>query len=192
MYTLYHGREKSAIDMEVECLYTSTMVEEPTVIERYTEAKETAQLIRVFHLQAEEGLTIAGACAKIGISRSQFYNLLSKGFLDEYLTVYREGAATGLANMALDKAEEVLQYQIDLASGAKTVRGANPVAAARFVWEVAGLVDRAPTEIQEQINIYGYLPQTVMFDVEGGTPRVTEGGAPRVVEGQYEEVAIED
>ena len=92
---------------------------------------------------------------------------------------------------ALHAVEEVMKYVIELATGHKVVRGANPIAAAKFVYKMGGLEPRtSPTTVHSQTNVLVGLPEMVRFKIVNDNPVVDEEGRLGILDGELEEPAV--
>ena len=80
-------------------------------------------------------------------------------------------------------------YMIEIATGRKVVRGANPIAAARFVYSAAGLRDHASrSQSAGKTNVLAFLPELVTFNVVQGTPAVDSKGRMEIIDGEVEDL----
>jgi hypothetical protein len=145
-----------------------------TDLELYNDEVRLQQALQVMQYQVEHNCTIREACAEIGVAERTFYRWLNEGVLTDTIEIMRESRSKALRGMATGAMPDILQYMIELASGHKTVRGASPVAAAKFVLEIAKIFAGEKDESATP-TITVFLPEFSRFKVEAGVPEVLEG-----------------
>ena len=90
--------------------------------------------------------------------------------------------------MALHTVEDIMRYMIEIATGQNVVRSANPIAAAKFVYQMAGLdADYTPRTTSNETNVLAGLPEMVRFEIVGASPVLDEQGRLKIIEGELEE-----
>jgi hypothetical protein len=94
------------------------------------------------------GQSITNAVKSESISRQTFYNWLREGVLDEYMRLERSTAFAQISSKAMDAIPQVLNYMVRCATGLDPDSGVNPVAAAKFILEVAQLSVSAMAPIE--------------------------------------------
>ena len=113
------------------------MSNETTALELYQDEVRFQRALAVIEHQVTHGSSTRKACEACNVPVSTFYKWLQDGVLTEYLTDARRGRAELTSAVANEAAPDVLRYMIALATGKTQVRGANPVAAAKLVLEIA-------------------------------------------------------
>ena len=145
-----------------------------TDLEVYNDEVRLQQALEVMQYQVEHNCSVREACKEVGVAERTFYRWLNDGVLTDTIEIMRESRAKALRGMATGAMPDILQNMIELATGKKEVRGASPVAAAKFVLEIAkifaGEKDESATPT---INVF--LPEFSRFKVEAGAPQILEG-----------------
>ena len=94
--------------------------------------------------------------------------------LTDTIEIMRESRAKALRGMATGAMPDILQYMITLATGKKEVRGASPVAAAKFVLEIAKLfAGEKDDSATPTINVF--LPEFSRLEVKANVPEILVG-----------------
>ena len=154
------------------------MTEDKTAVEEYRREVQVECLIRVMSHQFEEGLTVAEACEAEGLAPSTFYYLLNQGVLNEYLAELRKSRVEHAQSLAAASLPEVIQHQIDIATGqVEPGSGVNPTSAAKFVAAQAGASGKkSGGQGRSPSSARAFLPQMVVFAIQGGAPITDEEG----------------
>jgi len=154
-------------------------------IETVKDEVKLQRALSVLTHQVEEGLTVREACRACNVPERTFYRWIAEGLLTDHLAECRMGRAKAAATMAAEAIPDIMQYMINIASGTKVARGANPIAAAQLVFSAAGVKsEMAPSSSQahETPTILAFMPQLVTFKVEHGSPATEDGTL--IIEGQ--------
>jgi hypothetical protein len=78
---------------------------------------------------------------------------------------------------------------IKIATGQEVVRGANPVAAARFIFSVVGLTDRTPSpKASAKPAVLAFIPEMVTFNIVNGRPVIDSEGRMEIIDGEVEDL----
>lgn len=153
---------------------TSMDGEEGSAIELYNENVQVQQIMRVRELQVEKNLTVEKACERINLSPRTFYSWLSKDVFTDYLRAERDARQTYAATQAVEAMPSIMDHMIGLATGKISARGGSPIAAAKFVLQVAEQYV-PPSEEEEASRRTTYSPQQVVIIVEDGAPALIDG-----------------
>jgi hypothetical protein len=144
-------------------------------VELYNDEVRLRQALEVMSYQVEHNCSIREACKEVGVAERTFYRWLNDGVLTDTIEIMRESRAKALRGMATGAMPDILQNMIELATGKKEVRGASPVAAAKFVLEIAKLFAGEKGGEGKSPTINVFLPEFSRFKVEAGVPEVIEG-----------------
>lgn len=142
------------------------------LVKQYRDAVKVERMTRVMDLQIHEGLSIGEACDAVKLPKTTFLKWLQDGVLTEYLADLHRAHRDAAAAAAAEALPRVISYMVAIATGEQQVMNASPVAAARFVVEVAdssGQEKGGPTQTT-------FVPQQVVVMVQGGTPRTDDAG----------------
>jgi len=163
-------------------------IDTTTAVEAISEEVRAQRAIRVIQHQVQHGSSVRQACEACNVPVRTFYHWMREGVLTDYVGASRDSRSTVASALAIEAIPDVMQYMIAIATGKVQVRGANPVAAARFVLSVAGITedtsaaeDRPPTT-----NIF--LPEMVTLNLVAAAHSVPPDDPPEALEGSYEEV----
>lgn len=164
-----------------------------TMTDAIVEVTDEIRLQRALTVMAHRiahGSTIKAACEACNVPERTFYDWVEQGVLGDYLAQCQEARATVASTIAAEVVPDVMQYMIAIATGAKVVRGANPIAAAQFVFAAAGVKEpvASAAELPGGPTVLQFLPQMVTFNVIQGIPAVLSAN---VIEGEAEEVPDE-
>ena len=145
--------------------------------------------LAVVEHQVENGSTVTEACEAMDVPRAMFYKWVKQGVLADYLAEARKSRSEVAHTMAAGKLPDVMGYMIQIATGKVKLRGASPIAAAKFVWDVVGAgVAQPDSEVEEAAPIsLTFVPQMVVFNVTGGAPRMADDGSMEIIEGEFTE-----
>lgn len=187
-YTLYHatGFVSSRLAWYTVSMGNETSAAEKTAIERYDDVRKTEILLRVLRYQTDNPqASRVDACEAVGVPDRTLRHWLSQGILDDYLAEFAAAMSKEGRAVLLEMWSGILQYQGELASGAKTVKGANPTSAAEFCRKVAGVEFAVKEKVSSigEMNMF-MLPQ-IHFTVRDGKPQLE---SEDIVDGEFEEV----
>lgn len=143
--------------------------------------------LAVVEHQVEHGSKVQEACAAVGVPRATFYKWVRQGVLADYLAEARSSRSEVAHTMAAGRLPDIMGYMIDIATGKTKLRGASPIAAAKFVWDVVGAgVAQPDDEVEEATPVsLMFVPEMVVFNVTGGAPRIGDDGSMEIIEGEY-------
>lgn len=160
-----------------------------TPIEELKEEVRVRRVLAVLDYLVEHGCSISEACEACNVPVRSFFRWVEQGILTDYLAECRESRRQVASVIAAEAIPDVMHYMIEIATGRKVVRGANPVAAARFVSDAMGF--KEPTSAAEvgsgRPAVLALLPEMVTFRVEHGVPAVDSDGY-MIIEGEAEEI----
>lgn len=153
-------------------------------LKQYGDEVRVRRALAVLDYQVEHGASIQEACEACNVPHRTFNRWVKDGLLAEYLDACREGRLKVLRLTALNAVESVMRYMIKIATGEKIVRGANPIAAAKFVFEMAGLgpATERPQPPSTVANVLVGMPQQVVFNIKDGMPVTDPEGRPIVID----------
>lgn len=145
--------------------------------------------LAVIDHQVTHGGSIRDACEACNVPERSFFRWVNQGVLANHLAECRESRSKVASMMAAEALTDVMHYMIEIATGRKVVRGANPIAAARFVYSAAGLRDRtSPPKPSGKTNVLAFLPELVTFNVVQGTLAVDSEGRMEIIDGEVEDL----
>ena len=140
--------------------------------------------------QVTHGVSIRHACRACAVPERTFYRWLNEGVPVDHLVGCQEGRAKMVRARAFHAVEEAMKYVIEIATGHKVVRGANPIASAKFVYKMGGLEPRtSPTASYCQTNVLVGLAEMVRSDIVDGNPVVDDQGRLKTIDGELAEPA---
>ena len=159
-----------------------------TPLSEYNRTVRFRRTLAVMRYQVENGASVQEACKACNVPERTFYRWISEGTLDDYLAECSEGWSKAVAAQALEAVGAIMMYMIEIASGAKVVRGANPIAAAKFVFKFAGLepYTRTPKSDGNTDVLLG-MPKQVQFLVVDGSPVLDKHGRVMIIDGELKE-----
>lgn len=136
-------------------------MDEREQIELVTEEVKFQRALAVIEHQVKHGTSVRAACRACNVPERTFYRWLGEGVLKDYLDESRESRSQAVSSMATEALPDVMQYMIDVATGKVQVRGANPVAAAEFVFAKAGgaMTSAAEVAAQSTTQVLAFIPQ---------------------------------
>ena len=160
-----------------------------TGIELINEEIRAQRALAVMEHRVTSGSTIREACLACNVPESTFYDWAASGVLTEYLMDCREGRSKVASTIAAEAIPDILQYMVKIATGQEKRKTVNPVAAAQFVFSVAG-VKKGLTSAAEPRSgppaVLAFIPQMVTFRIEHGVP--VSGADIEIIEGEAEEI----
>ena len=146
--------------------------------------------LAVMDYQVQRGCSVQEACEACNVAERTFYRWLNEGVLVDHLAGCQEGREKMVVAMALHALEGIMKYMVKIASGAKAVRGANRIAAAKFVYKMAGFeAGTSPTTVHSQTNVLVGLPEMVRFEIANGSSMLNDQGRLKIIDGELEEPA---
>jgi len=154
-------------------------VSEETAIETINDEVRFQRAIRVLQHRITHGSTIRAACQACGVPERTFYDWVRQGVLDDYVAECKAARSETARAMAAEALPDVMRFMIDIATGKRTVRGANPIAAAQFVYAAAGGAETGKAD-KEAPPAFAFMPQTAVFNIAVGSA----GPSPVVLEGE--------
>jgi hypothetical protein len=157
-------------------------------IELYQDEVRFQRALAVIKHQVEHGSKTRKACEACNVPVSTFYQWLEDGVLTEYLTDARRVRAELTSAVANEAAPDVLRYMVALATGKTQVRGANPVAAAKLVLEIAGGQHDTYAAESGKTTTNIFLPEMVTLNVMAAGRGEQPEAPQEVLEAEYEEV----
>jgi len=162
--------------------------EQSSAIEQVNDEVRLQRALAVVEHQVRHGSTIRAACEACEVSERTFYAWVHAGALTSYLTECQQSRATAASTMAAGAIPDVMKYMIEIATGEKAVRGANPVAAAQFIFVMAGASGPQTSAAEEKpsTNIMAFVPEMLTINV------VAPGRHADIIEGVVVEVSDPD
>lgn len=133
-----------------------------TEIEKVQEEIRYNTALRVLDIATDQHVSIENACQQAGVPPRTFYRYVQEGALTEHLQNNRQARRDVSSALATAALPDVIRHMIRLATGEVEQRGSNPVAAAKFLVEIAG-VQRVPTSVR--INRATFLPDQMRIDI---------------------------
>jgi len=163
-------------------------------IEEYREEVRLRRALAVMEHQVEHGSSLREACAANNVPVTTFYRWLADGLLTDRLSEDGEGLAAAVQMQAASALTDVVDYMIQIATGKVQVRGANPVAAARWLAELANIRTPATriSAAEPSASQHQFAPPLVQFNLVNYTPAVDDQGRIEVIEGQGEYIENPD
>lgn len=111
-------------------------------IEKADQHVKAMQCLKVLDHRIEHHSSTKDACEACNIPERTFYHWMNQGVLSQYLDDTQLVSKQVTKMMVADRWEDILQHQIRVASGQVTQRGANPTSAAKFLAEIAGVMEK--------------------------------------------------
>lgn len=160
-----------------------------TGIELVNEEIRAQRALAVMQHRVLLGSTIREACHACNVPESTFYDWAASGVLSEYLADCREGRSKVASTIAAEAVPDIMHYMVKIAKGEEKRKNVSPVAAAQFVFSVAGVKKSAASTAEVKPGtpaVLAFIPQMVTFRIEHGVP---VSGAPiEIIEGEAEEI----
>jgi len=175
-----------ALALGVVLRYNMSMAEQDELaLEAVSDEVKLQRALRVIECQVAQGMTARDACEACDVPERTYYRWLSEGVLNSWLAECQAGRSKAAEAMAAESLPEIMQYMIGIATGKTTRRGANPIAAAEFVWAKQG--KRAGG--RGSVRPLAFVPQFIMLNVSGGAvvAGVPEDG--EIIDGECVEVS---
>ena len=158
-------------------------------MEQLKDEVRVRRALAVMEHQVTHGGSIRDACEVCNVPERTFFRWVNQGVLGDYLTGCRESRVEVASAMAAEALPDVMCYMIEIATGRKVMRGANPIAATRFVYSAAVLRDHASrSQSAGKTNVLAFLPELVTFNVVQGTPAVDSKGRMEIIDGEVEDL----
>jgi len=162
-------------------------IDTTTAVEAISEEVRAQRAIRVIQHQVQHGSSVRQACEACNVPVRTFYHWMREGVLTDYVGASRDSRSTVASALAIEAIPDVMQYMIAIATGKVQVRGANPIAAAQFVFSAAGVKATTATEAEKPpTNVLAFLPQMVTLQIM--QPSGPDALAEPPIEGEYQEV----
>ena len=158
-------------------------------VKQYQDEVRVRRALAVMDYQVTHGVSIQDACNACNVAERTFYRWLNEGVLVDHLAGCQEGREKMVRARALYAVEEIVGYMVEIASGAKVVRGANPIAEAKFVYKVAGFEAGTSPTTYSQTNVLMGLPEMVRFEIVDANPVLDDQGRLEIIDGELEEPA---
>jgi hypothetical protein len=102
-------------------------------VEKFDREVQIRTILQVLEYRTSSGESTRQACEHLGVDYRAFLRWLNAGVLTDYIKTHRDPEIELLGTRAMQAMPEVLEHMIQLATGLKQQRGANPIAAAHFV-----------------------------------------------------------
>ncbi|NIV32715.1 MAG: hypothetical protein GWN58_25705 [Anaerolineae bacterium] len=149
--------------------------------------------LAVIEHHVKTGDPINASCEACNLPVSTFYKYIADGVLDDYLGDCRKSRSETAAAMAAEAIPDITRYLVRVATGQVRVRGANPIAAAQLVLNIAGVKPgRESAADRAGVGTMTFMPQLVQFQFVQGMPAQDEEGRFQVIDGEAREVLPAD
>ena len=168
-------------------------MDEANALEEYQRTVRVQRALSVMDYQVTNGGTTADACKAVDVPVRSFYRWVRDGLITEYLDSPRGGVLAVLADKAIMSLPKVLEHITAIATGDKEVRGASPVAAAKWVASMAGVSIEAVEPEADVVVIpmtpivLARMPETVRFIIKDGKVSQDEDGSIEIIDGEFTE-----
>jgi len=160
-----------------------------TGIESINDEIRVRRALAVMRHRVVTGSTIREACQACNVPESTFYDWAASGVLSEYLADCRDGRSKVASAIAAEAVPDIMQYMVRVAKGEEKRKNINPVAAAQFVFSVAGIREGVLPITEGKPGmpaVLAYIPQMVTFHIKHGVP--VSGADIEIIEGEVEEL----
>lgn len=166
-------------------------MEKDTGLAEYQNEVRVKRALSVMEYQVTNGGSTEDACKAMSVPVRSFYRWVREGLITEYLDSPRSGVLAVLADQALMSLPKVLEYITAIATGAEVVRGASPVAAAKWVASVAGISIEAAEDKPDVVVVpmmpivLARMPEVVRFVIRDGKVSQSDDGSIEIIDGEY-------
>lgn len=152
-------------------------------IQEYTEAVQVAIIADVMERQIA-GDSVKEACAKSDISKSTFYRWLKEGAATGYFESLRDSRMKEMDLRIAGALPRVIDNLVNIATGDKEQRGANPIQAAKLLMQIIGVNQRGNVGSvdADALAALSRVPNFIQFNIHGG--KIQDEPAEEVIEGE--------
>lgn len=127
------------------------------------------QLVRLYKFRVEHPeYSTKSACEELGLSYRAVLEWLKEGRLSDYVAEIKDPRSDIAQITALESLVDVVAYQVKIATGVVQIQGVSPVAAAKFLLDVAKLETQAGRGNLTQVNVF--VPQVGEASSKPGAP----------------------